>query len=103
MAGAARIIPAKLDEKTTEKIQELAKQTFRALFASGVSRIDFLINKETNDIYVNEINTIPGSLSFYLWDASGKDFVDLLDELIKLAIAREKEGQNFYFHMKRIF
>ena len=97
MAGAARIIPAKLDEKTTEKIQELAKQTFRALFASGVSRIDFLINKETNDIYVNEINTIPGSLSFYLWDASGKDFVDLLDELIKLAIAREKRRTKLLF------
>ena len=86
MASTSRIIPARIDEKITEKIKEYAKETFKALNLSGVARIDFLIDKKTNDVYVNEPNTCPGSLSFYLWDACGKKYPELLDDIINIAI-----------------
>ena len=86
MASASRIIPARVDEKVTEKIKEYAKETFKALNLSGVARIDFLIDKKTKDIYVNEPNTCPGSLSFYLWEACGKKYPELLDDIINIAI-----------------
>ncbi len=86
MASTSRIIPARLDEKDTEKIKSFAKETFKVLNLSGVARIDFLIDKKTKDIYVNEPNTCPGSLSFYLWDASGKKYPELLDDIINIAI-----------------
>lgn len=86
MASTNRIIPAKIDDKMAEEIKRLAKETFKTLNLSGVCRIDFLIDKKSNHIYVNEPNTIPGSLSFYLWEAAGKEYHTLLDELITLAI-----------------
>ena len=86
MASASRIIPARVDEKVTEKIKEYAKETFKVLNLSGVARIDFLIDKKTKDIYVNEPNTCPGSLSFYLWEACGKKYPELLDDIINIAI-----------------
>jgi len=86
MASASRIIPARIDQKTEAKVREVAMASFRALNLSGVCRVDFLINKETKEIFVNEPNTIPGSLSFYLWEPTGKKYVELLDDLISLAI-----------------
>ena len=53
---------------------------------SGVCRIDFLINNETRQVYINEPNTIPGSLAFYLWEPKGKDYEELIDDIITLAI-----------------
>lgn len=90
MAGASRIIPARLDDKTTKKVQEYAKEVFRTLNLSGVCRIDFLIDSKTNKVYVNEPNTIPGSLSFYLWDKTDKTYPELLDEMITIAIKNYK-------------
>jgi D-alanine-D-alanine ligase len=92
MSGLDRELPAKLDEKTEEKIRALAKAAFLAIGASGVSRIDFLIDNENNSVYVNEINTIPGSLSFYLFEPAGIKYNELLDELIRLAFKREREN-----------
>ncbi len=92
MASTNRIIPAKIDEKMTEEIKDLAKKTFTTLNLSGVCRIDFLVDKKSNHIYVNEPNTIPGSLSFYLWDAAGKEYHTLLDDLITLAIKEYKNN-----------
>lgn len=86
MASASRIIPARLDSDTTLKIQNIAKDAFMALNLSGVCRIDFLVDGKTNKVYINEPNTIPGSLSFYLWEKSGKSYTDLLDEMITIAI-----------------
>ena len=79
-------IPAKISEEMTNKIYEISKKVFRALNLKGVCRIDYLVNKETNEIYVNEPNTIPGSLAFYLYKPKGKDYKTLTDELIKSAI-----------------
>ena len=79
-------VPANIPEEMTNKIYEISKQVFRALNLKGVCRIDYLVNKETNEIYVNEPNTIPGSLAFYLYEPKGKNYKTLTDELIKSAI-----------------
>jgi len=86
MASASRIIPARISKELENKIKETSKEVFKALNLSGVCRIDYLIDKKTNKFYINEPNTIPGSLSFYLWEPSGKKYTDLLDELITLSI-----------------
>ena len=94
MSGTKRIIPANISDELTKEIQELARQTFKVLSSSGVARIDFLIDNETKQVYVNEINTIPGSLSFYLWEATDMKYKELLDNLIQLALKRQREKQN---------
>ena len=83
-------IPAKLDKKVEEEVKSLAIQTFKALNLGGVARIDFLIDDKNKKIYVNEPNTIPGSLSFYLFKPAGKDYKTLLDEMITTAIKNYK-------------
>lgn len=70
MRNLKRELPAKLESGETERIQKLARATFRALACDGLSRIDFIIDESDRSIYVNEINTIPGSLSNYLWEAT---------------------------------
>lgn len=91
MQSAQKRIPADLPGKETERIKFLARETFRVLSCHGVSRVDMIIDRNTRDIYVNEINTIPGSLSFYLWEASGISFEQLMDRLVDLAIKRKQE------------
>ena len=91
MQAAQKRIPAELPQSETERIQFLARETFRVLSCHGVSRVDMIINRKTRDIYVNEINTIPGSLSFYLWEATGISFEQLMDRLVELAIKRKRE------------
>ena len=86
MASASRVIPARIASDMEEKIKDISKQAFRALNLSGVCRIDFLIDKKANKVYINEPNTNPGSLSFYLWEPAGKKYEDLLDEMITLAV-----------------
>lgn len=90
MASTNRIIPARLDEKMTEEVKKLSKEVCRALNLSGVTRVDFLIDKKKNQVYVNEPNTIPGSLAFYLWEPSGKSYETLLDDMITLGIREYK-------------
>jgi len=97
MGGAKRRLPADLPADQTAWIQELAVKTFHVLDCSGVSRIDFLIDTASDQVYVNEINTIPGSLSYYLWEASGKSFAELTEELIQLALKRKRERDNLVF------
>lgn len=91
MASASRIIPARIDEKLTNEIKEMSKELFKSFNFGGVCRIDYLIDKKENKVYVNEPNTIPGSLSFYLWQPVGKEYNQLLDELITTAIKNYKE------------
>ena len=91
MASAKRLIPAPIKSQTATKISETAKAAFQALDCSGLSRIDFLVSPNEKTIYINEINTIPGSLAFYLWEASGLKFPDLLDELINQALQKHQE------------
>ena len=79
-------IPAKISEDMEKQIYKISKQVFKVLNLKGVCRIDYLVNKKTNEIYVNEPNTIPGSLAFYLYKPKGKDYKTLTDEIIKSAI-----------------
>lgn len=91
MKGTRRIIPAPISDTLSSKIQNMAVKTFQAINGYGIARIDFLINKKDESVFVNEINTIPGSLSFYLWEESGMNFSQLIEELIELAIERHRE------------
>lgn len=91
MVSASRIIPARIDEKLTNEIKELSKELYKTFNFGGVCRIDYLIDKKENKVYVNEPNTIPGSLAFYLWEPMGKQYGKLLDELITTAIKNYKE------------
>lgn len=97
MASLKRKLPAEISKEMKEKIQELAVQTFKVLGCNGVSRIDFLVDNDTNEIYVNEINTIPGALSYYLWEATGKTFEQEIDELVSLALKRKREREKLVF------
>ena len=97
MASTARIVPAPLTDEQTRLVQQLAKETFRVLGTSGVCRIDFLMDADTKKVYVNEINTIPGSLAFYLWQAAGVSFSELMDKLIELALDRERRRSKMTF------
>lgn len=90
MASASRIMPARIDEKLTLEVQDIAKRAFKALNLSGVCRIDFLIDGKSKKVYINEPNTIPGSLSFYLWEETNKPYEQLLDEMITIAIKQYK-------------
>ena len=85
MASALRKIPADIDKKLREEVETVALNAFRSVGLSGVTRIDFLIDNKKKKAYINEINSCPGSLAFYLWDAKGKNFTELLDEMINYA------------------
>ena len=97
MASTARIVPAPLTDEQTRLVQQLAKETFRVLGTSGVCRIDFLMDADTKKVYVNEINTIPGSLAFYLWKAADVSFSELMDKLVELALDRERRRSKMTF------
>ncbi|MCL2167357.1 MAG: D-alanine--D-alanine ligase, partial [Clostridiales bacterium] len=90
MESAKRKIPADLDADTEKRIRRLAENAFLSLNCSGVVRVDFLLDQQSGNIYINELNTIPGSLAFYLWEASGKPFAQLTEELIQLALKRNR-------------
>lgn len=97
MASLKRKIPAEITDEQRTYIRELAVKAFKCLGCNGVSRIDFMMNKETGEIWLNEINTIPGSLSFYLWEPIGLPYAELLDEMISLALKRERRESALTF------
>lgn len=97
MASVARKIPAELTEQERERVRELAVKSFKALGCNGVARIDFMIDQDTGTLYFNEINTIPGSLSFYLWEPVGVPYSELLDRMIELAMKRVRTEENLTF------
>ena len=91
MASTSRKLPADLSEKTRKEVEDIAVRAFKALGSSGNSRIDFLIDEKTNKVYINEINSIPGSLAFYLWDAKDINFTQVLDDMINIGIKDYKK------------
>ncbi len=97
MQGAKRIIPAPLTAEMTEKVQRMAVEAFRCVGGRGIARIDFLLDPETQALYVNEINTLPGSMAFYLWEPAGIPPEGLVDRLVELAVEehREKSKTNY--------
>jgi D-alanine-D-alanine ligase len=90
MASLDRIIPAPISEELTSRIQQLSVQAFRLIGASGVARLDFLLEKNGENLYLNEINTMPGSIAFYLWEASGVPFDELVTQCVNMALNRQR-------------
>lgn len=93
MHAAQKRIPAELPDDQSAECRRLAGETFRVLSCHGVSRVDLIIDDDLGKVYVNEINTIPGSLSYYLWEAAGLPFDQLMDRLVKLALKRRRDEQ----------
>ncbi len=100
MSSLKRKLPADLPADIAEMIKEYACRTFKAINGHGVARIDFLMDNATKEVFVNEINTIPGSLSFYLWEATGIKYTELLDRLVALSFKRERARQNLKFDIE---
>ena len=97
MASLSRKIPADISPERREEIRSLAVRAFQVLGCNGVSRIDFMIDQDEDKVYLNEINTIPGSLSFYLWEPLGVPYKELLDRMIQLALKRKREEDSIVF------
>ena len=97
MANLKRKIPAEISPELEAKVKELSVAAFKALGCSGVTRIDYLYNTVTGELYLNELNTIPGSLSFYLWEATGMSFAELIDKIISLAFKKHREEGELNF------
>ncbi len=97
MATLKRKIPAEITPEQRDTVRKMAVDAFKLLGCSGVSRIDFMMDTVTGEIWLNEINTIPGSLSFYLWEPIGVKYTELLDKMIALSLKREREQENITF------
>ncbi len=97
MASTKRDIPANLPEAIEQKVYDLSKEVVRVLGSSGVCRIDFMLDDKTQKLYVNEINSMPGSLAFYLWKEKGVEFDVIMDNLVKQAIDRERRNSQMTF------
>ena len=93
MATLKRKIPADITDAQRDEIRTLAVKAFKCLGCNGVSRIDFMMDTKTGNIWLNEINTIPGSLAFYLWKEAGMSFTELMDALVKQAIDRQRRRE----------
>lgn len=91
MASASRKIPADLTEKQEKEVKEVATKAFTALGLCGNVRIDFLVDKKSKKVYINEVNSCPGSLAFYLWEPLNVDYTELLDKMIEVAIKNYKK------------
>lgn len=98
-----RNIPADLPADITEKIQDLAKKAFMSIDCRGNARIDFLLD-DAGNVYVNEINTLPGSIAYYLWEPMGISFKELITEMLEIAIEAHKEkNENMYSYDVDLF
>ena len=99
MEALSRRIPAPIPDEMTKRIQDMTKEIFRLLDCKGVVRIDYICTSDLSELYVNEINTIPGSFAFYLWEPLGIPYPQLIDKLIEIAISasEEKKHNNFAF------
>lgn len=103
MKSAERVIPAPLSPELTARVQEIAKKAFLATDGRGIVRIDFLVQPETNTIYLNEMNTMPGSLALYLWEATGMTAPQVIDRLVALArTANADKRRNVYDYQSNL-
>ena len=97
MATLKRKSPAEITPEQDEFIRRTAVDAFRYLGCNGVTRIDFMIDMATDKVYINEINTIPGSLAFYLWEPKGVKYPELLERLIQLALKRYRQSEKISY------
>jgi D-alanine-D-alanine ligase len=96
------IVPAELSSEQTDEIRKLAVQAFRALDASGLARVDFLMKRDDGTLFINELNSLPGftdvSMFPRLWEATGLSYTELLDRLIELALERHEQQSALETH-----
>ena len=99
MASLARLVPAPIEDSLRDQIQALAKEIFRLMDCKGVVRIDYMLDRHSDNYYITEINTIPGSLAYYLWTETGLPYSGLIDEMVDCAMRahEEKERNSFAF------
>lgn len=97
MSSLKRKIPAEIPEETAQEIKQIAVDAFKYLECNGVARIDFLMDSKTGEFWINEFNTIPGSLAFYLWEPKGVKYSELLDRLISLAVKRQRNNEEITY------
>ena len=99
MASLKRIVPAPIGEELTKELQELSLRIFDAMDCKGVVRIDYMLDRHSDNYYITEINTIPGSLAYYLWQETGLPYSRLIDEMVDCAMRayKEKERNSFAF------
>lgn len=100
MKGAERKIPAPLSEELTKRIQQMAVDAFKAVDGRGTARVDFLVGKESEEVFLNEINTIPGSMAFYLWQETGLSPAQVVDRLIELAFEAHADKRKTVYNYK---
>ncbi|NLJ77850.1 MAG: D-alanine--D-alanine ligase, partial [Tissierellia bacterium] len=101
--SSRRIIPADIEDNIREKIEEIARKSFICIDGSGNARVDFLLDEDSN-IFINEINTLPGSIAFYLWEDIGYPFRELIDKMIDIAIGVHRDrNENMYFYEADLF
>ncbi len=97
---STRKIPADISEELKSEVENTAKRAFKAIGSSGLIRIDFLYDTKSNKLYLNEVNNIPGSLAFYLWEPKGKKYTELLDEIIKIGIKEQRNNSSKQFNFE---
>jgi D-alanine-D-alanine ligase len=100
MKGAERKIPAPISEDLTQRIQQMALDAFKALDGRGLARVDFLVREQAGEVFLNEINTIPGSMAFYLWQESGMSPSEVVDRLIDLALEAYADKRKTVYNYK---
>ena len=99
MASLKRVLPAPVEPELRDEIQSLSLRIFKAMDCKGVVRIDYMFAPQENKLYITEINTIPGSLAFYLWEASGISYAELIDQMVHCALEakEDKDNSNYAF------
>ena len=103
MSSLSRQMPAPIGPELTRRVEELAVEAFKALDCKGVARIDFLYDKAADELYIGEINTIPGSLAFYLWEGRGISFERMIDMLVEYAFrANADRNENVFSYQSSI-
>lgn len=104
MKSLNRLIPAPISESLRKEVQECSLKAFRSIGGSGVSRIDFMYDNKNKKLFLNEINTLPGSLAFYLWEKSGLSYSKLLDNLVYWGLEKYKlKNDTLFVYESNIF
>lgn len=94
MASLKRLLPAPIEPELRDKLQQLSVDIFNDMDCKGVVRIDYMFDKDTGNLYITEINTIPGSLAFYLWEACAVPYSNLIDEMVRCAMEAQQDKDN---------
>jgi D-alanine-D-alanine ligase len=102
MAAARRVFPADIPENVAEQVRTMARTAYTELYCRGIARIDFLVEPESWTVYVNEINSIPGSMALYFWEMEGMQAAAVIDQLIEDAMAAHREKQRTVYSISQL-